>query len=223
MFDGKPVECSLQNKLSSLFRVRVFESVVIPTNTEMIVPGYICRGDNEVLPRLAIGESTEGVGDKGSLLARSVVAPSSQIIPLRMLNLDEKAKKLYKSTVVGTCDPILEVFDSVSSGHETSAARVGKVVHSDNNSSNLPDYLKVILEDCGKNLDTYQEAAVESLVRKYGDIFAVNKTDRGRTDLVQHRINTGSHPPFKQRPRHLPISQREVKRGEIEKYCLLGL
>ena len=47
-------------------------------------------------------ESTEGVGDKGLLLARSVVAPSSQMIPLRMLNLDEKAKKLYKSTVVGT-------------------------------------------------------------------------------------------------------------------------
>ena len=46
LFDGKPVECSLQNKLSSLFRVRVSESVVIPANSEMIVPGYICRGDN---------------------------------------------------------------------------------------------------------------------------------------------------------------------------------
>ena len=144
LFDGKPVECSLQNKLSSLFRVRVSESVVIPANSEMIVPGYICRGDDEVLPRLAIVESTEGVGDKGLLLARSVVAPNSQMIPLRMLNLDEKAKKLYKSTVVRTCDPVLEVFDSVSPDHETSAARVGKVEHFDNSSSNLPDHLKVI-------------------------------------------------------------------------------
>ena len=148
LFDGKPVECSLQNKLSSLFRVRVSESVVTPTNSEMIVPGYICRGDNEVLPRLAIVESTEGVGDKGLLLARSVVAPSSQIIPLCVLNLDGKAKTLYKSTVVGTCDSVLEVFDSVSSDHETSAAKVGKVEHSDNNSSDLPDHLKLILEDC---------------------------------------------------------------------------
>ena len=189
----------------------------------MIVPGYICRGDNEVLPRLASVESTEGVGDKGLLLARSVVAPSLQMIPLRMLNLDENAKKLYKGTVVGTCDPVLEVFDSVFSDHETSSARVGKVEHSDNNSSNLPDHLKVILEDCGKNLDTYQQAAVESLVRKYSDIFAVNKTDRGRTDLVQHRINTGSHQPFKQRPRHLPISQGKWKGRRLRKCCLLGL
>ena len=168
-------------------------------------------------------ESIEGVGDKGLLLARSVVTPSSQMIPLRMLNLDEKAKKLYKSTVVETCDPVLEVFDSVSSDHETSAARAGKVEHSDNNSFDLPDHLKVILEDCGKNLDAYQQGAVESLVRKYNDIFAVNKTDRRRTDLVQHQINTGSHPPFKQRPRHLPISQREVEKEEIEKMLSSGV
>ena len=128
-------------------------------------------------------------------------------------------KKLYKSTVVETCDPVVEVFESVSSDHETSAARVGKVEHSDNNSFDLPDHLKVILEDCGKNLDTYQQAAVESLVRKYNDIFAVNKTDRRRMDLVQHQINTGSHPPFKQRPRHLPIAQREVEKEEWT-HCL---
>ena len=172
---------------------------------------------------LAIVESTEGVGGKGLLLARSVFAPSSQIIPLRILNLDEKAKKLSKNTVVGTCDPILGVFDGVSSDHETSAARVGKVEHSDNNSSDLPDHLKVILENCGKNLDTYQQAAVESLVSEYSDSFTVNKTDRGRTDLVQHQINTGSHPPFKQRPRHLPISQMEVEKEEIEKMLSSGV
>ena len=57
----------MQNKLSSLFRLRVSESVVILTNSEMIIPGYICRGDNEVLPRLAILKSTEGVGDRGLL------------------------------------------------------------------------------------------------------------------------------------------------------------
>ena len=218
LFDGKPVECSLQNKLSSLFKVRVSESVVIPANSEVIVPGYIGREDNEVLPRLAIVESTEGTGSKGLLLVRSVVAPSSQVIPLCILNLDENAKKLYKSTVVGTCDPTLEVFDNVSSDHETSAARRGKV-----DSSDLSDHLKVILENCGKSLDTYQQAAVESSVRMYSDIFAVNKTDRGRTDLVQHQINTGNHPFFNQRPRHLPISQSEVEKEKSEKMLSSGV
>ena len=125
--------------------------------------------------------------------------------------------------MVGTCDPALEILDSVSSNHETSAARVGKVEHSNNNSSDLPGHLKVILEGCGKILDAYQQAAVENLLRKYGDIFAVNKTDRGRTDLVQHQINTGNDPPFKQRPRHLPISQREVETEEIEKMLSSGV
>ena len=42
----------------------------------------------------------------------------------------------------------------------------------------------------GKTYAYQQAAAVENLLRKYSDIFAVNKTDRGRTELVQHRINT---------------------------------
>ena len=76
LFDGKPVHYTLQNKLSSLFRVRVSGSV-IPANSEVILPGYICIEDNEIQPRLAIVESTEGISSKGLLLARAVVAPSS--------------------------------------------------------------------------------------------------------------------------------------------------
>ena len=87
---GNLLSVHCKHKLSSLFRVRVSESIVTPANSEMIVPGYICRGDNEVLPSLAIVDSTEGVGYKGLLLARSFVAPSSQMIPKCMLNLDEK-------------------------------------------------------------------------------------------------------------------------------------
>ena len=55
------------------------------------------------------------------------------------------------------------MFVSVCSDHETSAARIGKVEHSDNNSSDLPDHLKISLEDCGRSLNTYQLSCCRKL------------------------------------------------------------
>ena len=35
-------------------------------------------------------------------------------------------------------------------------------------------------------------------------MFTAGKGDPGRTDIVQHQINTGDHPPIKQRVRRYP-------------------
>ena len=47
--------------------------------------------------------------------------------------------------------------------------------------------------------------------------------DRGRTQLVKHKINTGNQPPIKQRPRRLPMAKREVERQEVEKMLESGV
>ena len=40
-------------------------------------------------------------------------------------------------------------------------------------------------------------------------MFALDNTELGHTSLVQHRVDTGDHPPVKQLPRRLPFSRRE--------------
>ena len=74
-----------------------------------------------------------------------------------------------------------------------------------------------------KKLDENQQSAVKALLTKYSDLFAKSNTDRGHTHLVQHKINTGNNPPFKQRPRHLPLSQRQAERDEIDKMLSSGV
>ena len=39
---------------------------------------------------------------------------------------------------------------------------------------------------------------LDTLITEYTDIFAVNSAEIGRTDLVQHQINTGDSAPVKQ-------------------------
>ena len=58
---------------------------------------------------------------------------------------------------------------------------------------------------------------------KHKDVFAKNKTDLGRTDIVKHKINTGTAAPVKQHPRRLPLSEKEIVREEISKMLKQGI
>ena len=58
---------------------------------------------------------------------------------------------------------------------------------------------------------------------KHKDVFAKNKTDLGRTDIVKHKINTRTAVPVKQHPRRLPLSKKEIVREEISKMLKQGI
>jgi len=45
---------------------------------------------------------------------------------------------------------------------------------------------------------------VKGLLREFSDVFAENDFDLGHFDAVEHTIDTGSHPPIKQRMRRPP-------------------
>jgi len=49
--------------------------------------------------------------------------------------------------------------------------------------------------NCGEKLQ------LESLIKEFGDLFAMNNSELGRTSLVEHHINTGENQPIKQLPR----------------------
>lgn len=49
---------------------------------------------------------------------------------------------------------------------------------------------------------------LDTLMTEYADIFAVNSAEIGRTDLVDHQINTGDSAPVKQPARRIPFALR---------------
>lgn len=54
-------------------------------------------------------------------------------------------------------------------------------------------------------------------------MFAKSTDDLGHTDLVQHRINTGTAAPTRQAPRRQPIGKRPVEKDEIERMLAKGV
>ena len=59
------------------------------------------------------------------------------------------------------------------------------------------------------NLDALQVEKFEQLLKKSTDVFALNNSELGCTDIVSHNIDTGDKPPMKQPPYHTPMIERE--------------
>ena len=60
-----------------------------------------------------------------------------------------------------------------------------------------------------ETLSSKEEAALQALVREYADVFALDSSELGATDLVQHVIDTGDHPPIHQPARRIPFALRD--------------
>ena len=64
-----------------------------------------------------------------------------------------------------------------------------------------------------EDLTQAQREQLYAVLLEYADVFADDSADLGRTELLQHHIETGDAPPIRQPPRRIPITQREeVKR-----------
>ena len=86
----------------------------------------------------------------------------------------------------------------------------------------LPDFLKEMFDNSTMHLEDTQRTKVAELLIKMKRVFAVNSEDLGRTDLVEHEIDTGTARPIKQRPCHTPIAFKGEEEKEIQSMLKKG-
>ena len=58
---------------------------------------------------------------------------------------------------------------------------------------------------------------------EFTEVFALNLTELGRKDLVQHVFNTGDHLPIKQLPHRTPFALRKQTEELIDKMLQEGV
>ena len=68
---------------------------------------------------------------------------------------------------------------------------------------------KIWMENCD-DLDSQQQELLWRLLVEFKDSFALREDDVGRTQLVEHEIDTGDARPIKCRPRRLPLARQEA-------------
>ena len=70
------------------------------------------------------------------------------------------------------------------------------------------------------SLSTDDRKIFLKILMQYTDVF---QPDLGETDVITHRINTGTSPPIRQHPRRLPYAYREETRTKITEMLEQGV
>ena len=71
-------------------------------------------------------------------------------------------------------------------------------------------HVQVVIDNLPPELNPDQQTAAVKFIRDHAGMFSKSDYDIGRTNLVQHVIDTGIHRPFKQPLRHHPLAHLEI-------------
>ena len=58
------------------------------------------------------------------------------------------------------------------------------------------------------NLEPEEKLQISELICEYADVFALNQSELGHTDVIHHSIDTGDSPPLRQPVRRIPFALR---------------
>ena len=136
------VQCLLESQMSSVFRIKLIEDVVVPPACEIIVPCKI-DGDAPLFSNAIIEAEGSKLAKKGILIAKSVVDPCTGEVPLRLVNVNNQPQQLYKNTHAASCQPV----DIIGGEYETNtiSGNIGKVSGSSPTEPVLPEHLTCLI------------------------------------------------------------------------------
>ena len=187
-------------------RVFAGESVTLPPRSEVVLQGRLkARGRKRPSEGLVegINRSLETLDELRPLVARSMVSPSGNAVPVRLMNVHPEPIVLLK----GQCIALLQPVDSELEPEE----RDGQPV--------LHSALQQLYDKSLGELNETQAEALHGLLLQNQEVFSKGDLDIGKTDLVKHTI------PFREPIRRLPLHkyaeaqkcvQDMLKQGVIE-------
>ena len=65
------------------------------------------------------------------------------------------------------------------------------------------------MKSAGDELSQQEQEQLYVVLSQYGDVFADNSGDLGKTEEIQHTIDTRDAPPVRQPSRRIPVAQQE--------------
>ena len=135
------------------------------------------------------------------------------VVPI--CNPTDEVITLERGTPVGTTSTTLGGIN-ITSDFVRVASTKGSVDESSvPKVTDLPKHLMPLLSD--SHLDDRECQKVKTELLRYTDVFTAPGDSLGRTDKVQHRIDTGDTLPVKLPYRRLPMAKKSAMETEVEK------
>ena len=189
-------------------RVSLSETVTVPGEHEMLMQAKLVHsGSAEGVTGLI--EASSGFAEKHSMLMARVLAEPTHdnLVPVRVVNTSPTPVTLYKNSHVGTFTEVDR--NPLCSGETPSPLCVAEV-------QRMPENLSSVFTLDNTNLSDGDKTRAAELLEEFHDLFSMSKEDLGRTNRVQHHINTGDTTPVKQAARRVPGHQKEEVRKHLQ-------
>ena len=209
--DGEYVSVLCSGKRDAeCYRVVVSNTVVIPPRTEVVVKGSI-SGTRPVKGYCTIEPCKNDV--PGVLVGKVLASLDNRCIPVRVLNIADRERKIKRGTCVARCETV--------SGDDVFGDGTDEVLQMGGNKllfgeDDLPNHLLSLYDRSVRNLRNEEERKLlKNFLSENSDVFSKDATDIEQTNVVEHNIVTGDHPPIKQQARRMPKVKREEARRAV--------
>ena len=192
--------------------VRAMSTCVIPPSSESVIPAKL---DVEFPPgRFGVIEPSQHLMERYQLQGASVLAKitAHHTIPFRMINPTCRPVTVYKGANLGIFTR-LDTNSHISSLDEQPNKK--RELQTD-----TPD---VPVDFSTSALTSSQQAQLQNLINEYRDIFALSPQELGRTNWVQHTINTQGASSIRMRPYRVPEAQKERIENCIDEMLEQGI
>ena len=130
-------------------------------------------------------------------MGRTLLPTAHHDVKVRVANTTGKPQTLPLNTCLGPAVPVTVV----NSGKEDSGSRKEETPCT---THTFPDLVEPVLRNLPPDVTPNQRNRVIDFLREFDDMFSRGTFDMGRTNLVEHTIDTGSHRPIRQPLRRHP-------------------
>ncbi|XP_060565993.1 uncharacterized protein LOC132725015 [Ruditapes philippinarum] len=207
-------------------RVTVKSDIQVPSNTCMLVPVRILR--HQMLPEVAFISETKGEQIDEVKIINGLLDPHQIEAFIGVMNESEAVYTLKSGQEIGQCYPTQEVSGDMDFDNDktlTCAAIMysGSKDQVKAKEDILPDHIKSMFDKGKEHLEESDKEKIATLLYKYQDVFSKGSDDLGCTNMVKHKINTGSSPPIRQSVRRQPYGKRDTEAEEVNKMLDRGI
>ena len=225
------------NTQNDLLSVNVTDTIMIQPSGETVVNATV-QSSETIKEQVFMFCPSDSTLPDGVLGTNALSTCKDNQVYVRLININHEPVMVKRGTVLGVVDEVTEVglnqigllsdrlSQTVKGNVQQNMLIRGQTLtklESDEPDLQLPEYLQVVVDNLGDDLDEQDRTKVGETLRKYQNVFAKHKYDLGCTHLAEHDINTGDHPPIKQNPRRLPLVQGDEARKQIEELLKSGL
>jgi len=211
-FDGYEHRLGSKDQQTWCRRVVLQDDCIVPPRAEANVPTRIVYNDlSQIYPKEHTQWSTEPHVLKCGLQVSRVILPEDDDvnIPVRVLNVKEHPVAIAAGTVVSPLE-MVEVCADEQKSSETDTSR-------------LDQLLAEMVDRVDASVTESEKQQLLAILEEFRSAFSEGENDLGRTDVIQHTIDTGDSRPVRQALRRQPPAYQKLIREHVNSMLQQGI